>query len=104
MSRDSSEGCVAALVSLFVLLPINTLIRGFVLYKYWAWFVLPLGGPAIGFWHLLGLGSILSYITFQKPNDDDDELTIKKVLDLFLFTLLMAGMFLLFGWIYVSLM
>lgn len=40
-------------------------LRAWVLVKLWLWFVVPLGLPAIGLWHAMGLGSLLGLLTYS---------------------------------------
>jgi len=101
---NNTTGCLPALFCLFVLVPVNALIQGFTLFKYWVWFVLPAGGPNIGFWNVLGLTSMLAYITFNPPNNDNDYMSWGKVWENEIMTVMLAGLFLLFGWVYMSLM
>lgn len=39
--------------------------QGFVVSSLWGWFVVPLGMPAIGTWHGLGLALLLALVTHQ---------------------------------------
>ncbi len=51
-------------ITLAVLIP-TLLIRAFVLYKLWDWFVVTLGAPSIGLWHTLGLLVTVNFVTFN---------------------------------------
>ena len=44
------------------------LLRGWVLSVLWGWFLVPLGIPAIGISHALGVNLIVTYLIYQYPN------------------------------------
>ena len=47
-------------LSFLVIWAINVFWGGFVAATLWGWFAVPLGVPAITFWHAAGLGALLS--------------------------------------------
>jgi hypothetical protein len=50
-----------------------TLFRAYVLRDLWEWFVVPLGMPAIGLAHAVGISSIVGYLTQQAKDRDKDD-------------------------------
>ena len=52
---------VAAVLSTLISL-ISLLVRGLVLVDLWAWFVVPLGAPAIGALHALGISLLIQFV------------------------------------------
>ena len=73
---DYPQGCVTALLGLFIFMPIFTALRGFVLHRLWAWFVVPLGVPAIGIAHAVGLAMLVGFLKMSQHDFDqesDDE-------------------------------
>jgi hypothetical protein len=53
--KDKAIDSLAALLISLVSLPIALAARAWALSSLWAWFVMPLGAPAIGWAHSLGL-------------------------------------------------
>ena len=55
-------------------LAVSLFLEGIVLYYLWEWFVVPLGMPQLKFWHALGLGLLVHYLTYHyydfKKNDE----------------------------------
>ena len=52
---------MAAVLSTLISL-ISLLVRGLVLVDLWAWFVVPLGAPAIGALHALGISLLIQFV------------------------------------------
>lgn len=50
----------------------NILWRAWWLYPAWTWFVVPIGAPAITFWHFTGLMLLLSIVTHQIDTKEDE--------------------------------
>ncbi len=61
-------------VTFLLLMAFSMVLEGVVLYYLWLWFVVPLGAPAIGLLHALGLGMIIHFLTYHfydfKKNDE----------------------------------
>lgn len=53
---------LAALVVLLLLSVLQIVYTGWVITKLWLWFMVPLGVPAIGIAHAIGLGILISLI------------------------------------------
>lgn len=47
------------------ILVISAVVHGIVLRQLWQWFMVPLGLPAVGIAHAIGIGGILKYLTYQ---------------------------------------
>lgn len=58
-------GIVTTFAILFIL---AALIRGWVLSFLWDWFLVPLGLPAIGFWHSVGICLMVAFLTYHYYN------------------------------------
>lgn len=54
---------------------LGMLINGIVLSFLWQWFLVPLGLPALGLIHAMGVGLIVRYLTYQTVNckKEDDQ-------------------------------
>lgn len=50
---------------------ITTLWRGLVLLQMWKWFAMPMGLPALTFAHCMGVGLLISYMTYQSDARND---------------------------------
>lgn len=61
-------------VTFLLFMLVSLALEGTVLYYLWGWFVVPLGAPSISFWHALGLGLVVSFLTYHyydfKKNDE----------------------------------
>lgn len=73
MNKFFTELIVLSVVSVIFLFS-SIALEGIVLFYLWMWFVVPLGVPAIGFLNALGLGLIVSFLTYHyydfKKNDE----------------------------------
>lgn len=71
----SVAGCLVAIVTLVA----GVFLRGLTLSLLWGWFVVPLGPPAVGLWHALGLAVLANLVAGSKKplqkKDDESELT-----------------------------
>lgn len=72
VNQGNEDGCIPPLFGLFVNWPLTIVLRGVTLVAYWSWFIVPLGLAAIGFWHALGLSSLLALLTHQVDLDKED--------------------------------
>ena len=67
-------GAAGVLILIASLIAAAILVHGFVLKLMWAWFLIPLGLPALGLAHACGLGLLARYLTWQRmPKSEDDE-------------------------------
>lgn len=75
MTHRTTRGVIALIWILC--LPIHALWWGYVATRLWFWYVVPLGLPAIGLWHAVGLGVTAKYIGSRYVEDDtkNDEQT-----------------------------
>lgn len=56
---------------LLVTLPALVALRGYMLFKMWEWFVVPLSVPAIGIAQALGIAALLNALTGYGTKDPD---------------------------------
>ncbi len=61
-----------------ILSPVLTIIHGLLLKLFWGWFVVPLGVPAIGVAHALGISLVVSMLTHQRINNNDNDSSIRQ--------------------------
>lgn len=54
-------GCIVSLLLMFPLMALKAV----VVRDLWLWFIVPLGLPALTFWHAFGLSITISYLTHQ---------------------------------------
>lgn len=118
MDRATESGGAGVLWQLLINAPAGILLRGWVILSYWAWFIIPLGAPAIGFWHALGASALVGYLTMQGMSYESIKLKAAQLeahgLDSpsglgdavvsLLWTTMIALFFMGFGWLYASLM
>jgi len=87
-----------SIVTLLVLGPLTAL-RGWVLFVLWGWFLIPLGLPAIGIAHALGIQCIVSLMSMHSgPKTDKDTGEIISI------SISVSLVWLLMGWIYTLFM
>jgi hypothetical protein len=80
-------GIIAVAIPLLIGLGLLILMwRSWWLYPAWGWFVVPLGFPAIRFWHFVALTLLVGSITATSDNGkkDDREVDWSKVVVSFL--------------------
>ena len=88
-SRDWTGGEAAVVFVLSIPLSVY---RGFVLALLWRWFVVPLGAPAIGVVHAMGLSWLVGLATYQLTGDPDRRPAVAVAMTLLFTTLaLVAG-------------
>lgn len=88
------------LVYLFVLMPLGVMWSGFALSKLWAWFLVPaFGVPPLSIPAAIGLALVVSYMTYQDTNADEDKDTKERVIKGALTLALKPAMALGFGWV-----
>lgn len=61
MSESKVEELFASIMALVVCTPVSLVLNGYVLSKYWEWFVVPLGVDPIGWFHAYGLATLVVY-------------------------------------------
>lgn len=61
---------MAFLAHLFVFMPASTVTNGLAVMWLWRWFVAPLGIPAIGFWHAVGVSMLASILAMRAVASD----------------------------------
>lgn len=74
-NEDDVIGCVSTLVAVFVVLPAKIVAEAFIVQTMWGWFVVPLGVPALGFWHAAGFSVLWTYLSpkYSIYHDASDE-------------------------------
>lgn len=63
----------AFLTHLLVFVPANMATNGLATMWLWRWFAVPLGAPAIGFWHAIGIAILASMLTMRAVSSDFDD-------------------------------
>jgi hypothetical protein len=72
MSDAKNEDSLFTSILVFLLVIPGAAWSGFVLARLWAWFVVPLGVPAIGTWHAAGLSVLVSWMTGVVSRNDGE--------------------------------
>jgi hypothetical protein len=80
------------------LLGISFFVRNLCLWRFWGWFVVPLGASEIGFAHMLGLSMFVSFLTW-KGNTTSDKSSKPLGCSLYIEGVLTSLFVLLFGYI-----
>lgn len=86
MSKIVFRGTAAVTVFLgfLCLMVIMALIRGFVIYKMWNWFIVPLGAVEIGILHAYGLslmvGIVFSFLQQEKKSEKSAPVAVLELL------------------------
>jgi uncharacterized membrane protein len=97
MSKVVLRGWAAVLVltSVIAVMAAAAFIRGFVIYKMWNWFIVPLGAVEIGILHAYGLSLMVGIVfAFAVQNEDKKKNAAVSILEL----LMNNALVLLFGW------
>jgi hypothetical protein len=79
-----------------ILLSVFTAWDGFVLMVLWGWFLIPLGLPAIGLSHAIGLSTLIGLVTHQMPSEGPSSDRTERGL---LWALVVPAISLFIGWI-----
>ena len=65
MSKEEKSGCLvplAQLASIGSWFVFSAVSRGWLLAKAWGWFIVPMGVPAIGLFHAMGISALIGYL------------------------------------------
>lgn len=74
--KESGESVALGCLLSLVMAPVNIILRGLVLRQLWYWFLVPLGVPAVGAAHALGISCLLGLFTMGLARDADKEETV----------------------------
>lgn len=77
----------------FLIFAFAILLRGFVIYKLWGWFIVPLGMQAVGILHAYGISLFVGVLMPQISGKDGDSKDGSKKI------ILTPLLFLFFGWL-----
>lgn len=81
-------------------IPIPAIIwKGFVISILWEWFAVPIGAPALGTAHILGLVLLFGYLTRKASGVSKDEPDLKKTREKTIETMGVGCIVLVAGWI-----
>lgn len=61
--KTNTEFQISYMIIALLCIPVSLAGNGYVLSKYWEWFVIPLGAPPIGWFHAYGLATLVVYFT-----------------------------------------
>lgn len=101
---DEKPGCAALLLYTLTTVVAGTALRALALMACWGWFVIPVGAPHLGGWHLLGLSILGQVLIPHYPKTDEKGLTHEKMV-LSLATAIAAPLLALaFGWFFHAMM
>jgi hypothetical protein len=74
--------------------------HGFVYAQLWGWFAVPLGLPAVGMWHALGVAVLFRLLTLKGYPRPDNKNEAFEAVATWVYPLLSLG----FGWFYQAMM
>jgi hypothetical protein len=74
---------VAALLVILAIVPV-LIVHGFVVSIMWGWFMVPLGVPAIGIAHAIGLAGMLGALNIAKSTDKVTGRAMAWIMDMLL--------------------
>lgn len=75
--------------------------NGFILSKFWAWFIVPtFSFKPLNLIESIGLVLVISFLTAQKPNDNENKDIITKLFESVLFSILYPSVILLVGFFF----
>lgn len=89
-------------IGFLILMVLSVFFWGTAIASNWEWFMVPLGLPALGFWHACGMGLMVRGLTHRVSDDDFDSAEDEKKKFVLMFTnavlapLIILGM----GWFY----
>lgn len=88
------------LVTLIVIVPL-AMWKAFVATKLWAWFVVPIGAPAIPLLSMMGIVLLIDML-FRRISEDDNPLTWERFGTGLSHSVLVPALCLGFGWLYIT--
>lgn len=97
-AKEDGEKVAMGCLLVLALLPFGVAFRAFVLSRLWAWFLVPLGVPALAVGHALGLIA-LAVLVMPGRTRPDTRPAFDQVLDTVTLGFLLPAMCWLFGWV-----
>lgn len=91
-------GAILFVVAIFSIIVLASITHGFVLSILWGWFLVPLGAPALGIAHTIGIALLTRYLTYHHNNcekEKEENPIVKVVAQVFIHPM----MVLFVGWI-----
>jgi hypothetical protein len=83
-----------------ILMVLSTIIGGFILTKFWNWFVIPIFYfNQITIIQAIGLSFLISYIRFDYKKANNDNLTFEDFIKQFITAIILSGLLFLIGYI-----
>lgn len=100
-SETTLPGCLALAAYTVVAVPIASALRGWVLSRMWAWFMVPTFHlPALGVAAAIGIAATVRLVTYQADADKDheDEGTAERIIKASIRAVVLPLFVLGFGW------
>jgi hypothetical protein len=83
-----------------ILLILTAIIGGFIMVKFWEWFVLSVFTlPSLNLIQAIGFSYFLGWLTYRGKEKKDKEFSFEKFMDTFIDTLVFSGLLFLIGWL-----
>lgn len=101
--QEMTIGCLL----MILIMPVEMAFRGFVIYKLWGWFVVPLGVASITIAWALGfsvLVSLLKGTSTSSSNEQGDKGFWEIIISSIITAFLVPAFCLFFGWIFSTMM
>ena len=73
----------------------SMILKGFVITFLWKWFIVPLGVTEVGLVHAIGIGCIITFLTYSITNikwDKNDSDKIKEIIAMYFVPLIFWGL------------
>lgn len=77
-SLESLDDAFGALMAFMVTMLLLIMHIGWVTWFMWGWFMVPLGLPAIGFWHATGIALITRLLIWRPPETYDKDKIVRQ--------------------------
>ena len=89
---------IGKITSFFITVIVGAILSGFVLMKFWAWFIVPIFSlPTLTVVQAIGLGFIIRWLTHEKEVDEDKDFV--EILIMSLKGIVSLGVAFFMGWI-----
>lgn len=102
--NDDFASIMAKFLVGIVLFVLAVVVDGFVLTYLWGWFLVPLGLVQIGMAHAIGVSILVSYLTHQTNNSDDNDDASKTFWTMIITSFCKSGLVMLMGYVAHSFM
>lgn len=90
---------LGVLIGVAAVMAVGIFWGGYVAATLWGWFMVPLGVSAIGYWHAVGLGSLMAAFGLGGSSGSNSKSAEDYLIERLVYSTLLPAICLLLGWL-----